>query len=30
MAFIEPVMPYDTHLECEMDILNAENSLLLA
>jgi len=25
----EPVMPYATHLECEMDILNAENAILL-
>jgi len=25
----EPSIPYATHLECEMDILNAENTILL-
>jgi hypothetical protein len=25
----EPVMPYAAHLECEMDILNTENTILL-
>jgi hypothetical protein len=25
----EAVIPYPTHLKCEMDILNAENTILL-